>query len=397
MTHKDTAQLVNYGSWLSRGWCLAELWCRLLANKADTSVIVIFSAGEGEFVSPLDWQSNSVAEGNFTVEADRAVVVRLGEMAVESKIRHLQQNGPLSHYRFYSALRPKLLRQQQEARDLDAFLQQFRFDSLEDAVKDDSSMSAVMCAVMSGDKGMLRLLASSRADVDRPLHGLGDFGYYDTQTPLMAATKSQQKPSLLATLVELRADVNARSRTDMFPLFICRSAEHVKVLLNCRADMPHSALSGVSMFAGPDAVQVLLDHRCDPTHESEASPLNSVAMLARGNRRAVEVATLLISRRADLNAREVIPDGMIWDCRKAQLQMAFAGFRNCSAKTRYAACMPGLTPLGYAAVSGHEQLVRLFLEHGADHLPNERGDMPEDLARYNCYHHVVPLLATFAT
>ena len=32
-------------------------------------------------------------EGDFTVESDRAVVVHLGEMAVDSKISHLQETG----------------------------------------------------------------------------------------------------------------------------------------------------------------------------------------------------------------------------------------------------------------------------------------------------------------
>ena len=34
-------------------------------------------------------------EGNFTVEADRSEVVRLGQIVVESKIRYLQKEGHL--------------------------------------------------------------------------------------------------------------------------------------------------------------------------------------------------------------------------------------------------------------------------------------------------------------
>ena len=36
----------NNGIWLARGWCRAEPWCRLLSNRPDTSVVVIFSARE---------------------------------------------------------------------------------------------------------------------------------------------------------------------------------------------------------------------------------------------------------------------------------------------------------------------------------------------------------------
>lgn len=33
---------------------------------------------------PLDWQRNLIADGRFTVESDRATVVKLGEVALES-------------------------------------------------------------------------------------------------------------------------------------------------------------------------------------------------------------------------------------------------------------------------------------------------------------------------
>ncbi|OLQ04603.1 hypothetical protein AK812_SmicGene12304 [Symbiodinium microadriaticum] len=46
---------------------------------------------------------------------------------------------------------------------------------------------------------------------------------------------------------------------------------------------------------------------------------------------------------------------------------------------------------------GHEQLAQLYLDNGADLLPNDRGDTPEDLARYNQHYHLLPLLATFST
>jgi len=41
----------------------------------------------------LDWQHNNIADGEFTVEDDRAVVVKLGEMAAAGKIQHLWHSG----------------------------------------------------------------------------------------------------------------------------------------------------------------------------------------------------------------------------------------------------------------------------------------------------------------
>ena len=98
--HTTRGTRCNYSSWLSRGWCRAELFCHLLSNKPDTSVIVIHSAVEAEFMFPLDWQHNTISAGEFTVESDRAVVVKLGEVAVDNKIRHLSVEGPVSLYRF---------------------------------------------------------------------------------------------------------------------------------------------------------------------------------------------------------------------------------------------------------------------------------------------------------
>ena len=46
---------------------------------------------------------------------------------------------------------------------------------------------------------------------------------------------------------------------------------------------------------------------------------------------------------------------------------------------------------------GHGQLTQLYLDHGAVSFPNDRGDLPEDLARNNHHYHLIPLLATFAT
>ena len=290
---------------------------------------------------PLDWQHNSIVKGDFTVEADRETVVHLGEVAVESKIHHLQLLGPLSHYRFYAALRPKLLCQASANRELKGFLHHFHFSSLEEAVCDTSSMSGVMCAVLSGDTGMLRLLAESRADMNQTMHGLSDLGYYDTQTMLMAAIKSRQDPSMLTTLIELRADVNGRSRTGLPALYMCRSPDHVKVLLESRAHLASYALLGAASFAGPDTVQALLSARCHPGGMGTAvyGPLHALAVFGRSNRQAVESAKLLLECRADVNMRCSPTGKTLWDARWSRLREALVGTANCTMRTRWLASM----------------------------------------------------------
>jgi len=404
-THKETGKLCNYAAWLSRGWCRAELWCHLLSNKSDTSVVVVYSATEAEYMFPLDWQHSLISEGEFTVESDRATVVRLGEMAVESKIKHLSISGPLPHFRFFLAFQPSLLGKAREVRKLEDFLRDFRFSSLENAVQETSQMTAILCAVFAGDIKIVRLLAANKADVNLKLRGLGDLGYFDTQTPLMAAAKSRQEPEMLTTLIHLRADMDAVSRFEINCAYLARTPEHVKVLAEAKADFGLQrgwVVNGPAGFASTATVAAMLEHRCDPNFDFEAigtryGPLHAVVVFARANRHACATARLLLENRANVNAR-ARPQGWFrrW-CTKSQVAVATLGYSACSTQTRFQANCPQITPLGMASLVGHEELTRLFLDFGADLLPNERGAVPEDLAAMNGHTHLLPLLATFST
>ena len=64
--------------------------------------------------------------------------------------------------------------------------------------------------------------------------------------------------------------------------------------------------------------------------------------------------------------------------------------------TRVFASMPGITPLGMAALVGAESMTNLLLESGAEPMANDRGDTPEDLAAANQHFHVLQSLATFS-
>ena len=188
-------------------------------------------------------------------------------------------------------------------------------------------MNGLMCAVFSGDTDMLRLLAQARADMNYRLHGLAELGYYDSQTALMAAMKSHQAPCVLEALIELRSDVNMPDRLGLPALYMSRSAEHVKVLLDHRADTPAFVLEGPAAFASPDTVQALLAYRCDPSQDTRASPLHALSLLSRSNRRAVETAKLLLMSRADVNTRAARPmDNSPWQYHMARAKVAILGF-----------------------------------------------------------------------
>ena len=47
---EDRGCFCNYTSWLQRGWCRAELWCRLLSNRPDTHVILLHSTRDATWM-----------------------------------------------------------------------------------------------------------------------------------------------------------------------------------------------------------------------------------------------------------------------------------------------------------------------------------------------------------
>ena len=87
------------------GWCRAEWWCHLLSNKADSSVIVVYSPREAEFMFPLNWQQHLVREGNFTVESDS---VSTGHHASKpARCQVLDKPNPQTLYKPFSSVDPK--------------------------------------------------------------------------------------------------------------------------------------------------------------------------------------------------------------------------------------------------------------------------------------------------
>ncbi|CAJ1372287.1 unnamed protein product [Effrenium voratum] len=402
LTHQDTLQNCNYGSWLSRGWCRAELWCRLLSNRKDTSVILVFSSKNAEFMFPLEWQRASIAEGKFTVEADRECVTKLGEMALAGKLRHLQAAGPLSHYRFYLARRAKMLQETPQQLDLRGFLEHFAFPNLQAAVQDEGGMNGLLCAVCIGNIPMIRLLVEHKADVNCRLRGLGDFGYFDSQTPIMTALKTYQESSVVSTLIELRADVHAESRVGYTCGMLARLPEHVHALAEAKAELSGTnAICGAAAHAGVATVRAMLQCRSDPNIHTAAgrdgreSPLHSLALLGRGNPEAADIARLLLANRADANLPTIATGRLYLTAMLAQGLTSLWGMENCSNIIRLLASYPGITPLGCAALTGHSELVELLLEADADPLSNQRGDSPEDLARMSGHLDLLPMLQTF--
>jgi len=403
---RDRQEWCSYTTWLARGWCRAQLWLHMLSSKPDTSVILVTSVTEAKFMFPLDWLENTIDSGDFTVEEDREVVVQLGEKALESRICELRDSGPLKVFRFYLARRSRMLGQNRSEWGVQEFLNAFQFTSLEEAATDQSSMNGLMCAVFSSDSGMIRELVGSRADVNWRSHGLGKAGYFDGQTVLICAAKSHQPARVLATLIELHADVHATISNGSTVVPMVRSPEQLEVVIQARADLHklthpvgNTPLGGACGMANSETIAALLQAKCNPNPPvfgHGLSPLHSAIFFSRGNRSALRNVQLLLEHRANVNAIATPTGAFNWGCQVARVYEAVLGTSRCSFHTRCFAILPSISPLGIASFIGDPDLVQLLLDFGANSsVPNARGDFPEDLATVNGHLHLLPILRTF--
>ena len=403
LIHSDTALQCNFGTWLARGWCRAELWCRLLSHGPDTSVVVIFSARETLYILPLDWQRNLISDGLFTVESDRAVVVKLGEMALKSKIQHLYELGPLTDYRFHLAQQPRLLNQTKKGWELQGFLQHFNFPNIDAAVKHESGMTGMLCAILEGDVSIVQTLVEHHGDVNARVSGITHLGYSDGLTLLMVASYGVPDSKMLSALINLHADPNLSCMSETGSIitasWVASHPGHVEVLLEKRADFATSPpLTGAVGISSAETVRAFLKARCDPNMVSSTGfgPMYSVSFFGRGNPHAPEIMQLLLSLRGDVNA-PAEPRGLLyWDCMRARVCAGLWGLEGCGVYRRQMASLPGATPLSVAAVMGDQALVKILLENDAEHVANDRGDTPEDLARAAGHTELLPLLSTFS-
>eukprot|EP00913_Durusdinium_trenchii_P003364 g3113.t1 len=146
------------------------------------------------------------------------------------------------------------------------------------------------------------------------------------------------------------------------------------------------------------AAGALLEADADPNPEVcclGITPILSAVTFARANRNAVEIVELLIKYRANPNVRSRQTGFWIPVTWAARAQVALFGREACSFPTRETAMLPGETSLLKAASLGHEEMTEALLRHGAEMVPNDRGETPQGLAEANGHYHLRKVFETF--
>lgn len=254
-------------------------------------------------------------------------------------------------------------------RSIDDFLHHFRFRDLVEAAEETNQMTGLICAVLSGDCRMIRILVEAKASVEMKSEGLSKLGHVDGLTPLLIATRSKQDGEVLSALLELQADVHAVDPKGFNAASLVQTGAQVKALLAARADFhtPRGSLnvaplSIATAFADAETVQELLKLDCEVNPKACASPLHYPATWSVES--SVEKAKLLISHKANLNAKMASWGQFGCVCSCMRLSANIWGLESCSAAGKLFASWDGMTPLSVAAFYGDQALVCCLLEAG---------------------------------
>ncbi|CAJ1441729.1 unnamed protein product [Effrenium voratum] len=392
LLHNDTERHCNYFTWLSRGWCRAEMWCKLLSEKSDIPIVVVTASDQAEFAMPMHWLNCPVHAGDFTVEADREEVCQLIRVALDSKLLHLESKCPGDDFRFYAARYEGLAGLPPKLRTPEDLAPDFRFPSLPAALKKTHGLGPLHCAVLAQDVELLETLLEKGAKFSK-MPEMVELDILPDCTPLHLAVMHSggaRGAATLRALLKSGVEVNLSNRLGHPVLGLCSTAEAVDMLIEARAEVnrlrPPTMVSALTLaclrLASPEVIGRLLERKADANLVQGGiglAPLHSLAINGHSNPHCLAVAGLLLDAAADPN--QPCRAGLLF--RAVELTCrGLARLKEVSGLVRVLS-EGSTTPLGYAALFGAEPLVDFLIEAGADPtLKNNRGHTPAQLARH---------------
>ncbi|CAL1167854.1 unnamed protein product [Cladocopium goreaui] len=389
LLHADRGTVCNYSTWLDRGWCRAEMWCKVLSEASDIPMIVIESEDKAEFLFPFNWNRKVAHEADFTVEADRRAVSEMSRKALLGKLMSRAAGAQLAQYRYFAACQEGFTGQPPARRSVQEFLSFFRFPSLKDAIAP-AGYTGLACATLSGDLPMMRHLIRAKASPDAPLPPLVKVGQYGAWRCLhLAAHQGSRGEDALLTLLELRASPNLAETSGSSALGFCSTIKAVDTLVKWKAEVNYTTApaqmtplgTAVAVLAPVEVVNRLLEVKADPVHTGggpDCGPLDALPFMSNAGGHSLEIAQLLIDARADVN-KSSRPRGL-----------HYLFHRACQSYMRYLTSNPPVsikicaeittTPLGKACLFGRSDLVDFLLAARADpYIRNTQGHTAWDL------------------
>ena len=386
--HHDTGASCAFQSWLERGWCRTELWCRNLSTKSQLPIVVVNSDDEAHFTSP-QWHQYPVHMGRFAVEEDRVACSLVVHRTLKKYISDLNSVETKVGYRLYTSLFEEITGLESKQGSFEAFLQELDFA---EPVEQHAGLGPVACAALAGDHELIRSLVKAKASVHTRAPAIPEVFNIADLTPLHLALWFRSPDlKVLESLLELEADPNCSTPSAAPPLGFSRTVPALELLVQHRADVNYQGqlvpqycpIHIVSAFGATSEVLTrLLELRADVRGgrggNASASPLHLVA-LSGGSNNDLRNARLLLDAQADINQR-CEPEGTM-----RALELMARGL-----SPLLMGRAPGIvsfltdmsaTPLGWCAFLDNEPLLTFLLEARASpSIANHRGLKPLDMA-----------------
>ena len=384
--HLDTGASCTMHSWLQRGWCRTELWCKYLSSRPNSPIVVVKDEDMVQATMPL-WQRYPVLSGDFAIEDDRVSCNLVIQKALTQYISELHGDSSRAAYLLYLSLYEEMTGLPKKKRSVEEFLQDFCFPDVTQ-----NGLGPVACASLSGDHELVRSLVIAKASMDTRAPGMPEVFNVPDLTPLhLAAFFRSHDLKVLETLLQLRADPNSSTFNAPTPLSHCSTAAAVDLLVryraqvNCQGDVlaqfcPIHLVCAVS--APREVLLRLLELRADVSGGqgglATGSPLQNVAF-SGDSENDLRNAELLLESRADIN-QVCQPQGIM---RSLELMARAMSACTLGEESRMLKWFSNLstTPLGWCALFDNEGLLIFLLSKGADpEIRNNRGLRPIDMA-----------------
>jgi len=387
-------EVCNYNTYLTRGWCRAEMWCNLLANsRCQIPLVSIIGEERIEFSESIEWMRNPVHSADFSVESDRIEVIQILRIALDGRIAMLKNTNEINHQRYLLGHYEKYLGLPAPQRTSDDFLMHFHFSSLRDAVSSNRCVSGLACATMSGDIAMMRYLVNAKASVNAAVPQMMNFDVLQHSRVLHLAATGARDEGPLLELLQFRANPNIFGPFGASPLGFATSAKTVQLLLRFRAQVNFAKKLGrisplgaaCSRSAPTEVIQELLKHQADVNLRTGGlgfTPMLALALFASRNPNTFEHFDLLLNAKGDVN-QPGEPTGIF-----RGLAIFYHGYLKvrklpwqAPVRLQYLATNLGSTPLHLACLAGSSDVAEYLINHAADlHRKNDHGLSPLDLA-----------------
>eukprot|EP00928_Gymnodinium_smaydae_P043315 TRINITY_DN29047_c0_g1_i1.p1 TRINITY_DN29047_c0_g1~~TRINITY_DN29047_c0_g1_i1.p1 ORF type:complete len:606 (+),score=56.38 TRINITY_DN29047_c0_g1_i1:47-1864(+) len=414
----ETGEVLNFGTYIKRGWCSAELAFWTLGELERLRPIVcVRDATAPTFMPSTLFLRSPPFLAQFTLESDRAAVCGLLRVRIEECLAACAQalvcgaapkkrgeTKRLAHYAdvalMFAANEETLCGKTGDSPAAPAHSEVPRLSSSEWFASADwewfrrkLGVTPTHFAAMRGDSQLIGDTSDIQVatKIDSVFWNLSGF------QPLHLASSA----ACVRSLVELRADVYARASFHNFTPFgavlanqmipNARKMETIQELLHCRIDAAAGSSFAPPMIiacssCGPDSAQLfrmLLEARADANVRNGFGH-SCLSVIAGPVNVADDVSALqvLLNARADLEAAQ----GPCASAAAAAIELFVRGRHTLGYKNEWSRLGSLLTrkatPLDYAASCGLWHVSACLLAHGASRNARVSGKTPAELARY---------------